>query len=226
MTTDLEPLTPTYRDARQAMVDQQLARRGIADPRVLAAMRKVPREHFVPAFLRANAYEDRPLLIGYEQTISQPYMVALMTEALGLVGHERVLEVGTGSGYQTAVLAELCAEVHTVERIAPLSLRAERALEALGIRNVHFRVGNGADGWPEAAPFDAILVTAGATALPRAFRRQLIEGGRLIIPLGPPGSQVLHRYSLERGDWVDEEMGHVAFVPLVNDRRTGPGRPE
>jgi protein-L-isoaspartate(D-aspartate) O-methyltransferase len=173
----------------------------------------------MPAFLRAYAYDDRPYAIGYEQTISQPYIVAFMTQALRLQGNERVLEIGTGSGYQTAVLALLAAEVFTVERIPELSLRAELTLHRLGLTNVHYRVANGTFGWPEEAPFDAILVTAGATALPRAYREQLADGGRLVIPLGPHGHQVLHRCTRRGDDWEDEPLTQVAFVPLVSDRR-------
>jgi protein-L-isoaspartate(D-aspartate) O-methyltransferase len=202
-------------EARQQMVRDQLAARGIAAPRVLQVMAAVPREEFMPAFLRAYAYQDRPFPIGYDQTISQPYMVALMTEALELQGPERVLEIGTGSGYQTAVLAQLCAAVFTVERIAELSLRAELVLHRLGHTNVYLRVANGMFGWAETAPFDAILVTAGATSLPFAYHRQLKEGGRLVIPVGPHGNQLLHRYIRRGDDWEDETLTRVAFVPLV-----------
>jgi protein-L-isoaspartate(D-aspartate) O-methyltransferase len=208
----------TFRDQRKQMVRQHLEARGIADRRVLRAMKTVPREHFVPSFLQTQAHEDRPLLIGYDQTISQPYIVALMTEALQLQGAERVLEIGTGSGYQTAVLAMLCQQVYTIERIAKLSIRAQRTLDQLGYANVEFRVGNGAKGWPEAAPFDAIIVTAGATSLPPRYHTQLAEGGRLVIPLGPAGKQVLYRYTRRGTDLIDEELTRVAFVPLVSER--------
>lgn len=203
------------------MVREHLAARGIQDSRVLDAMLRVPREEFVPAFLRQYAYDDRPLYIGYEQTISQPYIVGLMTEALQLTGSERVLEVGTGSGYQTAILALLCAEVYTIERIRKLSLRAEATLTRLGITNVHFRVGDGALGWPEAAPFEAILVTAGASDLPKALTEQLAEGGRLVIPIGPLGSQTLHRITRKQGQWHDEKLTRVAFVPLISETEAG-----
>ncbi len=204
------------------MVAQQLVRRGIHDRRVLRAMGTVPREEFVPHFLRPLAYDDRPQMIGYEQTISQPYIVALMTEALGITAGDRVLEIGTGSGYQTAVLAELGAEVYSVERIAALSLRAEAVLERLGYHRVHLRVGDGTAGWPEHDPFDAILVTAGATSQPRAYRDQLRDGGRLVIPVGPVGRQTLHRLTRNGDEWDDEELGSVAFVPLVSARRSAP----
>jgi protein-L-isoaspartate(D-aspartate) O-methyltransferase len=206
-----------YAKARQHMVKEHLQRRDIKDRRVLDVMGRIPRELFVPAFLRNYAYDDRPLLIGHEQTISQPYIVALMTEALQLQGAERVLEIGTGSGYQTAVLAELADQVCTIERIAKLSLRARGVLEELGYSNIHFKVANGTLGWPEEAPFDAILVTAGATSLPRSYHAQLREGGRLVIPLGPIGGQVLHRYTRRGDDWDDEELARVAFVPLIRD---------
>ncbi|MCS6978275.1 MAG: protein-L-isoaspartate(D-aspartate) O-methyltransferase [Gemmatales bacterium] len=206
---------------RERMVREHLAARGIQDARVLDAMLRVPREAFVPAFLTQNAYDDRPLYIGYEQTISQPYIVALMTEALQLKGQERVLEVGTGSGYQTAILALLCAEVYTIERIRKLSIRAQTTLRKLGITNVQFRVGDGALGWPEAAPFDAILVTAGASELPRALAEQLAEGGRLVIPIGPLGSQTLHRFTRKQGQLLDEKLTRVAFVPLISETEAG-----
>jgi len=201
--------------ARQQMVRGQLKARGIRDPRVLAVMGEIPREKFVVPSLVEQAYEDRPLYIGHEQTISQPYIVALMTEALQLKGHERVLEIGTGSGYQTAVLAHLCKEVFTIERVGELAQRARAVLEQQGLANIHFRTGDGSLGWPEEAPFDAILVTAGATELPPTYREQLVEGGRLVIPLGPIGAQVLHRYTREPNAWIDEEITRVAFVPLI-----------
>lgn len=216
--TDLQHEADAYRQAGRRMVEEQLRPRGVQDRRVLRVMESVPREEFVPAFTRSAAYEDHPLPIGYDQTISQPCMVAIMTEALVLRGRERVLEIGTGSGYQTAVLAELAAEVYTVERIKELALRAELTLSRLGYDNIHFRLSNGVMGWPEEAPFDAILVTAGATVLPRAYHPQLVEGGRLIIPLGASGNQVLHRFVRRGKELEDETMGNVAFVPLVNDR--------
>ncbi len=209
----------SFAEARRRMVEDQLAAREIQDARVLQAMGKVPRESFAPAFLRAYAYHDRPWPIGYDQTISQPYIVALMTEALGLQGNERVLEIGTGSGYQTAILCELAGEVFSVERIPELSLRAKLALESLGYTNFHLRVANGTFGWPEEAPFDAILVTAGATSLPRSYHEQIKEAGRLVIPVGPHGEQVLHRYTRQQFGWNDEELTRVAFVPLIGDRR-------
>jgi protein-L-isoaspartate(D-aspartate) O-methyltransferase len=204
-----------FAESRERMVHDQLEPRDIGDAQVLRAMGVVPRQEFVPRMLRPWAYMDRPLLIGYDQTISQPFIVALMTQSLGLEGDERVLEVGTGSGYQTAVLAELCSEVYSIERIPRLSHRAAATLHRLGYRNVRLRVGDGTRGWPEAAPFDAILVTAGATKLPPAYRNQLREGGRLVIPIGGQGDQVLHRYTRHGDELVDEDLGRVAFVPLV-----------
>jgi protein-L-isoaspartate(D-aspartate) O-methyltransferase len=218
MAADVEKESAGYRAERSRMVEEQLLSRGIRDRRVLQAMRTVPREDFTPAFLRPFAYEDRPHPIGYDQTISQPCIVALMTEALKLKGDERVLEIGTGSGYQTAVLAELAAEIFSIERIPELSLRAELALEKLAYHNIHLRVANGTFGWPEESPFHAIIVTAGATKLPPAYHEQLLEEGRLVIPLGLPGNQVLHCFRRRRDDWDDEPLGRVAFVPLVSDR--------
>jgi protein-L-isoaspartate(D-aspartate) O-methyltransferase len=205
-----------YALARHRMVTEQIQARDIRDAAVLDAMRAVPREAFVPLFLRPWAYTDRPLLIGYEQTISQPYIVGLMTEALQLKGNERVLEIGTGCGYQTAVLAEIAAEVYTIERIARLSHRAAATLGRLGYHNIHFRVGDGTLGWPEPAPFDAILVTAGATKLPFSYREQLREGGRLVIPIGPHGDQELHRFTRRSQGYDDEDLGRVSFVPLIS----------
>jgi len=205
-----------YALARHRMVTEQIEERGIRNATVLQAMRSVPREAFVPLFLKRWAYGDRPLYIGYDQTISQPYMVGLMTEALQLKGSERVLEVGTGSGYQTAVLAEISAAVYSIERIARLSRRAERTLEQLGYANVHLRVADGTQGWPEAAPFDAILVTAGTAKIPYAYGKQLQERGRLVIPLGPHGDQVLHRFTRRGEGFDDEDLGRVSFVPLIS----------
>src|SRR5215470_16622961 len=171
--------------ARRHMVDKQLLARGIRDPLVLAAMGKVPREKFVSAGQVDLAYMDGALPIGEEQTISQPYIVAVMAEALALARTDRVLEIGTGSGYSAAVLGELAGEVYTVERIAALGERARRCLAALGHRIVHVLVGDGTHGWPEHAPYDAIVATAGAPRIPKALLDQLAIGGRLVIPLGP-----------------------------------------
>src|SRR5216117_3280326 len=176
---------------RTRMVDEQLAARGIADDRVLAAMRTVPRHLFVEEALRARAYGDHTLPIGEEQTISQPYIVALMTELLELSGREKALEIGTGSGYQTAVLAELARRVCSIERLPRLGERARALLEQLGYTNVWIRVGSGTLGWPDEAPFDRILVTAGGPAVPPPLFQQLAEGGRMVVPIGDPANQVL-----------------------------------
>jgi len=198
------------------MVREQLAARGIVDHRVLAAMATVARHLFVPAAQQPFAYEDRPLAIGAEQTISQPYMVALMTEVLGLAGGERVLEVGTGSGYQAAVLAELGAQVYTIERLAELGIPAERRLSEFGYWDrVHVRCGDGENGWPEAAPFDAIVVTAAARRIPRALLQQLGVGGRLVLPLGEAEVQGLAKIQRGGDGWQEEYFGECRFVKLV-----------
>ncbi|HUP42871.1 MAG TPA: protein-L-isoaspartate(D-aspartate) O-methyltransferase, partial [Thermoanaerobaculia bacterium] len=175
---------PEFETLRRLMVEHQLERRGIADPLVLEAMGKVPREAFVPPELAEEAYADGPLPIGEGQTISQPYIVALMTEALELCGGERVLDIGAGSGYAAAVLAEIAAELYTVERHARLAEEAAARLSHLGYDNVQIRVGDGSLGWPEHAPFDAIVVAAGAPEVPEALKEQLAVGGRLVIPVG------------------------------------------
>ena len=166
------------------MVDDQIAARDIKDPRVLEAMRRVPRHEFVPEAMRGNAYLDSPLPIGHDQTISQPYIVAYMTEALELDATHRVLEIGTGSGYQAAVLGELAKEVYTIEIVAPLADRARQTLKSLGYQNVHIRTGNGYLGWPEQAPFDRVMVTAAPDAVPPALIEQLKVGGLIAIPIG------------------------------------------
>ncbi len=180
-----------FQKARERMVKEQLIPRGIKDPRVLEAMRKVPRHLFVDEALQDQAYSDRPLLIGEKQTISQPYMVALMTEALELKGDEKVLEIGTGSGYQTAILAELAEKVYSIERLRSLSQKARKILDKLYYFNVVLKVGDGTLGWPEYAPFDAIIVTAGSPKIPEPLIEQLAEGGRLVIPVGDPYTQEL-----------------------------------
>jgi protein-L-isoaspartate(D-aspartate) O-methyltransferase len=178
---------------RDRMVEQQLASpgRGITNARVLDVMRKVPRHEFVPANIRAHAYSDRPLPIGYDQTVSQPFIVAFMTEKLEPKPTDRVLEIGTGSGYQAAVLAELVKEVYTIEIVEPLARRAEADLQRLGYTNVHVRAGDGYKGWPEAAPFDAVIVTCAPNDVPQPLVEQLKEGGRMIIPVGAGWSQEL-----------------------------------
>jgi protein-L-isoaspartate(D-aspartate) O-methyltransferase len=199
------------------MVKEQLERRGISDVRVLEAMRKVPRHLFVDPALAGRAYEDAPLPIGEGQTISQPYMVAVMTAALCLQGGERVLEIGTGSGYQAAVLAELAGQVYSIERIPALADRAQATLRRLGYDNVTIRVGDGSAGWPEAAPFEAIVVTAGAPSVPPPLVEQLQVGGRLVIPVGSPQAQTLRRV-LRKEEGVDqEELVGCIFVRLVGE---------
>ena len=213
-----------FSEARQAMVAGQLQSRGIADPRVLAAMGKVPRERFVPADLAAMAYRDRPLPIGGGQTISQPYIVALMSEWAAVQPGDKVLEVGTGSGYQAAVLAELTDRVFTIEIRPDLAQEAAARLKGLGYSRVQVKAGDGYLGWPEEAPFDAILVTAAASAVPPALSQQLKEGGHLIIPLGPEGGpQNLVRLRRTQGKLTEEASLPVLFVPLVQPPNLKPG---
>jgi len=204
-----------FQKARDRMVETQLVTRGIHDPRVLDAMRKVPRHLFVDEALAAQAYADHPLPIGEKQTISQPYIVALMTEALGLEGHEKVLELGTGSGYQTAVLAELADRVFTIERIPSLLHRAREVLNSLGYRNVVYKVGDGTLGWPEEAPFDAILVSAGAPRVPQPLVDQLSMGGRLVLPVGDRLSQELVLVERVPEGIRKTTLGGCRFVDLV-----------
>ena len=203
--------------AREAMVLEQIAGRGVRDPAVLAAMRAVPRHEFVDRGLVTEAYDDAPLPIGEGQTISQPYVVAVMTEALRLRPHERVLEIGTGSGYAAAVLAMIAAEVYTIERLGSLADAARQRLQRLGYANVHVRHGDGTLGWPEHAPYDAIVVTAGGPDVPRSLLQQLAVGGRLVMPVGPsPRFQHLVRVVRRAVDAHDREtLEEVAFVPLI-----------
>ena len=197
------------------MVERDLRGRGIRDPRVLAAIESVPRHRFVPDHLRSSAYDDRPLPIGENQTISQPYIVAFMTELLDLKPTDRILELGTGSGYQTAVLARLAEQVSSIEIIASLGERAQKTLAALEIRNVEFKIGDGFYGWEERAPFDAILITAAAARIPEPLVRQLREGGRLVMPLGEPGNpQRLIRARKTADRLKIEDFSEVLFVPL------------
>ncbi|MBI4771371.1 MAG: protein-L-isoaspartate(D-aspartate) O-methyltransferase [Chloroflexi bacterium] len=208
---------PDYDEARERMVREQLIGRDITDARVLAAFREVPRHEFVPQDLQYLAYRDGPLPIGAEQTISQPYIVALMTQLLELTGDETVLEVGTGSGYQTAILARLAARVLSVERLPELARIATERLDRLGHSNVQVVVGDGSQGLPEQAPFDAILVTAAAPRAPEPLLGQLAGGGRLVIPVGMQHNQVLERWQ-RRGDaWHVEQLAPVAFVPLLGE---------
>lgn len=204
----------TYDRERKEMVDYQIRRRGVSDRKVLKAMLRVPRHLFVPEQMKELAYGDEPLPIGEGQTISQPYIVAYMTEALRLRGREKVLEIGTGSGYQTAILAEIAKEVYTVELIPELSARARGLLEKLGYRNIHFRIGDGTLGWPEHAPYDAILVSAAPASVPPALVDQLKTGGKMIIPVGTD-FQELVLVTRKEGGWEEQRLIGVRFVPLI-----------
>jgi protein-L-isoaspartate(D-aspartate) O-methyltransferase len=199
------------------MVEEQLRRRGIHDQRLLAVMANIPRHSFVSSDYQLAAYEDRPFPIGEGQTISQPYMVAVMTQSLELKGDERVLEIGTGSGYQTAILAEMAKTIFTIERIQELLLRAQKILQELGYENIFFLTGDGTKGWPEKAPFDGIIVTAGAPEIPQTLTSQLAEGGRLVIPVGPRYTQTLYKVTRKRNQFTEEDLTGCVFVPLVGD---------
>jgi len=199
------------------MVQQQLKAEGIKDERVLAAMAKVPREEFVPADQRAGAYQDGPLPIGYDQTISQPYIVAFMTEQLRPKPGDRVLEIGSGSGYQAAILAELVTEVYTIEIVEPLAKTAEATLQRLGYKNVHLKVGDGYKGWPEEAPFDAIIVTCAPDKVPQPLVDQLKDGGRMVIPVGERFAQQLYLLEKKNGQLKESVTLPVRFVPMLRD---------
>jgi protein-L-isoaspartate(D-aspartate) O-methyltransferase len=210
------------REARRLlMVEDQIVGRGVSDRRVAAAMRTVPREWFVPPEHAEEAYEDHPLPIGHGQTISQPYVVALMAEAAEVGPEDRVLEVGAGSGYGAAVLSQLAAHVWTIERHGPLARTAQDALEAAKIQNVHVLHADGTRGWPEAAPYDAIVVTAAGDEVPSALLDQLGEGGRLVMPVGGSGAQELLRITRSDGDFQRENLGAVRFVPLLPEIADG-----
>jgi protein-L-isoaspartate(D-aspartate) O-methyltransferase len=203
---------------REEMVKAQIAARGVKDPMVLAAMRKVERHRFVPEAARSQAYEDHPLAIGHGQTISQPYIVGFMTEAAGLRGGETVLEIGTGSGYQAAVLGQIAARVFTIEIVAPLAESSAALLQRLGYSNVAVRAGDGYLGWPEAAPFDAILVTAAAPRIPAPLKEQLKEGGRLVLPVGDDWQELM--VVTRRGERFEEKrLLAVRFVPMTGKVR-------
>jgi protein-L-isoaspartate(D-aspartate) O-methyltransferase len=208
-------LTDATAAERRAMIETQIRKRGVSSPRVLDAMAAVPRHEFVPEKVRSYAYIDKPLPIGEGQTISQPFMVAAMAEALELAGCERVLEIGAGSGYQAAVLSLLAREVITVENRTPLALAAQGRLAALGYANVHVHNGDGSAGFPDAAPYDAILVTAGAPEIPRVLADQLREGGRLVIPVGDQDNQNLVQARKENGDLKIRALFGCRFVPLL-----------
>ncbi len=202
---------------RKQMVREQLVPRGIQDPRVLEVMGKVPREEFVPENVRAGSYQDSPLPIGYDQTISQPYIVAFMTEQLRLQPADRVLEVGTGSGYQAAILAELVAEVYTIEIVEPLGKTAESTLQRLGYKNVHVKVGDGYKGWREHSPFDAVIVTCAPDHVPQPLVDQLKEGGRMIIPVGERFAQQLYLLEKKNGRVQQSAVLPVRFVPMAGE---------
>ncbi len=202
---------------REDMVRQQIEARGITDPAVLAAMRKVPRHLFVSEALRDQAYGDYPLPIGEQQTISQPYIVAEMTQALALSPEDRVLEIGTGSGYQAAVLAEIAFRVYTIERIYPLYTRARKLFDQLRYHNIVMRYGDGTAGWAEEAPFDAIIVTAGAPRIPRVLVDQLAMGGRLVLPVGDQYTQDLIKVYRDENGLHQVNLGGCRFVKLVGE---------
>jgi protein-L-isoaspartate(D-aspartate) O-methyltransferase len=211
---------PDFTAHRAAMVRHQLRARGIHDERVLGAMGRVPREAFVPPDVQVEAYSDNALPIACQQTISQPVIVALMTEALQLAGDQRVLEIGAGSGYQTAILAELAAVVFSIERHAPLAHEAKQRLAALGYRNIAIRTGDGSLGWPEEAPFDRIIVTAAARQCPPALWEQLAEGGILVGPFGPESEQTLTATTKVAGQKQSRFITSCRFVPLVSDQNS------
>jgi protein-L-isoaspartate(D-aspartate) O-methyltransferase len=208
------PSAADFAAQRQRMVDQQLKPRGIKDERVLAAMAKVPREEFVPVDQRGDAYQDGPLPIGYDQTISQPYIVAYMTEQLRLKPGDRVLEIGSGSGYQAAILADLVADVYTIEIVEPLAKTAEATLQRLGRKNVHLKVGDGYKGWPEEAPFDAIIVTCAPDKVPQPLMDQLKDAGRMVIPVGERFAQQLYLLEKQNGQPKESATLPVRFVPM------------
>jgi protein-L-isoaspartate(D-aspartate) O-methyltransferase len=204
-----------FPEQRRMMVEHQLRARGIRDERVLEAFASIPREQFVPEEEAEHAYEDHPVPIGWGQTISQPYIVGLMTQCLAPKKSERILEIGTGSGYQTAVLCELAKEVYSVERVGELSERAAMTLQYLGYRNFHTLVADGTLGWKEHAPYDGIMVTASAPEVPESLKQQLVEGGRLVMPVGPRGMQTLMVLTCRRGRTEAEAVCECIFVKLI-----------
>jgi len=211
------PPASEFAAQRQFMVQRQLIPRGIKDQRVLAAMAKVPREEFVPRESRAASYEDGPLPLGYAQTISQPYIVAFMTEQLRLKPSDRVLEIGTGSGYQAAILAELVSEVYSIEIVAPLAKNAEATLQRLGYKNVHLRIGDGYGGWPEVGPFDAVIVTCAPDKVPQPLVDQLNDAGRMVIPVGARFAQQLYLLEKKNGQLKQSATLPVRFVPMTSE---------
>ena len=212
-----------YKALRDKLVDEAIAGRDIKDPRVIAALRKVPRHEFVPPEMKARAYEDRPLAIGFEQTISQPFIVAAMSEAARVEPGHKVLEIGTGSGYQAAVLAEMGVDVYSIEIVEPLAKQTHELLARLGYDKLHLRIGDGYAGWPEAAPFDAIIVTAAPPAVPQPLVEQLKVGGRMVIPVGKePEDQELRVITKTASGATSETMYPVRFVPMTG-RAQGSG---
>ena len=209
------PHVLNYSTVRERMVKTQLIPRGIKDQGVLKAMTRIPRDRFVEEALVGEAYNDHPLPIGEKQTISQPYIVALMTEALELTGKERTLEIGTGSGYQTAILAELSRKVYTVERIRALLVKARKILAEQGYTNILFKAFDGTLGWKEYEPYDAVIVTAGAPKIPQPLFDQIADGGRLVIPVGNKFSQELIKVTKKKGNYTRESLGGCRFVDLV-----------
>jgi protein-L-isoaspartate(D-aspartate) O-methyltransferase len=206
-----------FKELREFMVKTQLIPRGINDERVLNTMKKVPRHLFVDDYIQHKAYDDMALSIGEGQTISQPYMVAIMTQLLELKGNEKVLEVGTGSGYQAAILAELSKEVYTVERVVVLVKKAEDRFHSLGYKNIHIKIGNGTLGWPEEAPFDRIIITAGTPKIPEPLIEQLSEEGIIIAPVGDRFSQQLLRVRKSNGKLSEDYHTPCVFVPLIGE---------
>jgi len=205
----------SYLGQRQKMVEDQLVARGIKDLRVLETMSRLPRHRFVPEYLAHKAYGEHPLPIGHHQTISQPYAQAVMSQALQLTGEERVLELGTGSGYQTALLAELAAQVFTIERLKPLGLKAKARLDEMGYANINFRFCDGTYGWRDRGPYDAILFAAGAPEIPKVLIEQLAEGGRLVGPVGENGQQKLVALTRTDSGVQETRLGDCNFVPLI-----------
>ena len=221
-TTGCGQQTPTAADftaQRQRMIEQQLKPRGIKDERVLSAMAKVPREEFVPGEGRLDAYQDGPLAIGNNQTISQPYIVAFMTEQLRPKPSDRVLEIGSGSGYQAAILAELVSDVYTIEIVGSLAKSADATLQRLGYKNVHIRVGDGYKGWLEEAPFDAVIVTCAPEKVPQPLVDQLKDGGRMVIPVGERFAQQLYLLEKKNGQLKESVTLPVRFVPMLREEQ-------
>lgn len=206
---------PSFAYQRSQMVKDQLETRGIKDPRVLAAMNTIPRHLFVPEKIQSQAYEDSAQPIGLGQTISQPYIVALMSEAARVSPQDKVLEIGTATGYQAAIMSQLAKEVYTIEIVAPLALSAQKRLASFGYNNVHVKIGDGNLGWQDHAPFDVILVTAQASEIPKPLLTQLNENGRLIMPVGDPEHQNLLRITKKEGSFKVDNLGGVRFVPLI-----------